>query len=406
MIDNENDLYLLIDIDDLLVRSSGLLQKTVNDNTNFKTEVLNMLEQLKRNCQYVVDEVTNECVRAMAKDEVPNLSRFKIFGDKIEKNYSTYIDSAQYYYQVADKLYNQFLEERDTFLEIDNMEKGKRKYFNYERELAAISQIAEFIINNKEAFHKINEFCLEEMKRLINDAKKQNDENNLTIPNYGALVKMDNNDIIKENSVNVKDSKEKVLYDTPLQKVVDCLKNENKMVDIITNSRVFYRESEEIVDYSKIHSLENVNWDAVNLIKLLLASGKFKGAAFATHHNGEREEKDKIKLMKVILPEVKGFVGQRFHDFEHDAGRRGRSSKSDKARDRLHIDPKRVVLIDDSLANCADCKGIAILYRPKTDAEIINNKVQETGYVRIFDFGKDAYDTIMEAIEKQKVKRK
>ena len=53
--DNETKLYLLVDIDDFLVYSSDKLQKIVNEKTNFKTEVLQMLEQLNRNCRYFLN---------------------------------------------------------------------------------------------------------------------------------------------------------------------------------------------------------------------------------------------------------------------------------------------------------------------------------------------------------------
>ena len=47
----DTELYLLVDIDDLLVKSSDKLQKVLDDQTNFKTNVLRMLEQLNRNCR-------------------------------------------------------------------------------------------------------------------------------------------------------------------------------------------------------------------------------------------------------------------------------------------------------------------------------------------------------------------
>ncbi len=418
MIDEEElELILLVDIDDLVVFSSPKLQETVDKKTNFKTEVLHMFEQLNRNCRYLVNEVTLECENAQKENRKPDLKRFGVFKDYVcedeEKIYTMPIDAAKYYQWVADQLLNQFLEERDTFLEIDNMPKGWRKYFNYEKEMSTIINFSNLIHNNKEAFHEINKFCLNEAKLAIEEAKKHNVDGKLTIPKYGALVSMDSNDIIKKNSLSDSNDgkyREYVLYSKPIQNIENCIKNENRIQDIITNAKVFFQPSEEIVDYRAIHNEANVNWKAVILIKLLIKAGIFKKVCFSTHHNGNREEQAKIELMQRIFPEIprENFIGQRFHDTEHDANRRGRSSKILKACYRLHVVPDKLALLDDSKANCDDCvkKGaLEILFKALTDSEIINGMIEETGFNRIMNFDEEeAFEFIRDLCQKHKVK--
>ena len=67
----------------------------------------------------------------------------------------------------AGKLLNQFLEERDTFLETDNIMKGGQRIFNRIKEYLELNKYREFIKNNKEAFHLINEYCLNTNRILI-----------------------------------------------------------------------------------------------------------------------------------------------------------------------------------------------------------------------------------------------
>lgn len=418
MIDVEElGLILLVDIDDLLVFSSPKLQEIVNEKTNFKTEVLHMFEQLNRNCRYLVNEVKLECDNAQKENRKPDLKRFGVFKDyvcdKVENMYTGPVQAVEYYRAVADKLLNQFLEERDTFLEIDNMPKGSRKYFNYEKEMDKIIEFSEFINNNKEAFHEINKFCLKQAKSAIKKAKKHNGDGKLTIPKYGALVSMDSNDIIKKNSLsNTDDAKYRkyVLYRKPLHNIENCIKNENRMHDIITNARVFFKPSEEIVNYRAIHSEANVNWKAVAFIKLLIKAGIFKKVCFSTHHNGDREVLAKMELMQKIFPEIpkEDFIEQRFHDEEHDANRRTRSSKILKASYKLHVLPSLLALLDDSKANCEDCvknDALPILYKALTDSEIINGMIEETGFNRIMNFDqKEAFEFICELCRRHKVK--
>lgn len=388
--ENEKKLYLLVDIDDFLVFSSDKLQKIVDTQTNFKTEVLQMLEQLNRNCRYYVNEVAKECSNAEKDGRKPLLRCFPLFDRSWDncKDYSKPVAFAKYYLDVAGMLLNQFLEERDTFLETDNMIKGGQRIFDYSKEFDTTIKFVELINNNKNAFHKINDFCLREAKYLIEDAQKKNQGGIYTIPEYGALVSMDTNDIIKKGSISDQNTKGEILYKKPIENIEKCIELEDRMYDIITNARVFYTPSKAIVDYSRIHSIENVNWEAVALVRQLIASGKFAGVYFSTHHNGGREEKAKISLMRRILPEANGFIGQRFHDSEHDAKRRGRSSKIIRAAQYLGILPSQIVLLDDSKANCQDCinnGGIAILYKPETDSEKINGRIEETGFNRILD---------------------
>lgn len=402
----DRGLVLVIDIDDFIVKSSPELQKVVNAKTNFKTDVLNMFEQLIRNCSYLVDEVSEECKNAKDEGRKPDLKRFLIFDEFVEGTDEDITDrviaAAEYYRRVAIELKEQFLEERDTFLEIDNMKKGMRKYFEYEKEMAKIIELANKVHNNKDAFHKINKFCLSEFERIVKDAKDNN-----KIPSYGALVSMDSNDVIKGSSVGDDASVEELYFNLPRKNLENCIKNEPRIIDIVTNADVFFKKSEEIVDYSKIHTEVNVDMKSVSFINRLIDSKKFKYGAFGTHHNGDREDGDKRSLMSRILPRVKEFVGLRFHDVEHNVIRRGRSSKITKVAHKLHILPEDVVLLDDSIANCRDCQkngGLAILYKPMTDSEKINGRLEDTGFVRITDFSEESYRIVMEAVDKHLAK--
>ena len=74
--ENNNGLYLFVDIDDFLVKSSPLIQKQVNEKTGFKTETLSMLEQTKRNCLYYRKHVASECTKAFLEKRMPELEDF------------------------------------------------------------------------------------------------------------------------------------------------------------------------------------------------------------------------------------------------------------------------------------------------------------------------------------------
>lgn len=410
----EKGLCLLVDIDDFLVKSSPVLQGVVNDKTNFKTEVLKMLEQLRRNCNYVVNEVTKECEEAKKEGRKPNLSKFKIFDGKTNdssKCYTEPIDYVKYFASAANALYEHFLEERDTFLETDNMQKGARKYFDGDKEHALTIHFSDLIHENSKYFSLINEYCLNQASTLINEAISKNKDGKLTVPEFGALVSMDSNDIIKNNSIDKtteKENKEYILYTKPIENLINCIKNERRLHDIVTNAKIFSNPvSEEIVDYYQIHRMENVNYDAVAFVKRLVREGIIDEICFSTHHNGEREEGAKRLLMRELFPEVPvdNFIGQRFHDEEHDANRRGRSSKIRKAASKMHRLPSSFVLLDDSIANCRDAQvneALPILYKPLTDAEIINGNIEDTGYIRIRDFSEESYQIVVEAIRKRK----
>ena len=360
---NDVKLYLLVDRDDVTVKSAPLIQRIIDEKTNFKTEVLSMFEQLCRNCRYFADEVIKVC---NAED------------DWVE------INAARYYLHVANLFLDQFLEERDTFLEIDNMPKGSRKYFDFDKEMAEIIKYSELIDKNRVAFHVINAFCLERLEKIIKEAKAKN-----AIPNFGSLFSMDTNDIIKSGSIKKEATREYILYEKPLEILKNCIKNENRIHDIITNACVFYQPSEELIDYSQIHCLDNVNWDAVDLVEELIHSKMFAGVYESSHHTGARENRVKDKTDHIILPEADGYLGQRFHTEEHDAKRRGRSSKVSRAAMILGIEPSQIVIIDDSAANCRDAEkrgATAIYYKPISDSEKINGKLEETGLNRITDF--------------------
>ena len=414
IINRRGRLILLVDIDDLLVRSSDKLQDVLNNETNFKTGTLRMLEQLNRNCRYFYNQVEKECSLARIEGRKPRLDMFPYIAFNGINIYNEPLKVSKIYLNSAIEFLNQFLEERDTFLEIDNLKNGDIKKFNYRKESEKLSYFAHLYYTTKNGFHMINEYALSEARRISIDAK-----NNDMFPNYGALVSMDSNDIIKTNSIRETEMyKERILFEKPINDIEETILLEKCLYDIVTNGTVFITPSREIVDYSKIHTVSNVNKEAAKLIKKIIHSGMVDGVFFSTHHNGDREEKAKISLMKEILPETTGFIGQRFHDVEHNVERRGRSSKASQAivyLERLlgfKIIPEQLILLDDSKANCKDIKerkGTEILYKPRNDSEIINGKLEEMGYNRILTF--DEYPVFQyinnasNELEKVKTKR-
>ena len=419
--DDDVELVLLIDMDDLFVRSAPFIQKNVNDKTNFKTETLNMLEQFIRNCTFVIQEVTKECNKAKEEERYPDLSRFGIFdGIKFDDNniYSKPIDIANEYKRIASKLYNQFLEERDVFLEVDNLYKTtegskSRIYFDDDKETKVLLECSKLISENMDAFHKINLFAYNEVDKLVTEAEKTRAYGEVVIPDFGPLVNMDNNDIVKNGELNGEIDREEILY-KPLIDTYNCLKYERNLQDVVTNGDAFFNPSEELVDYKSIHSVANVNWDAVFLIWRLIKSGRFKKICISTHHNGTREIDAKLLLVKLLFPQIpiEYFLEHRFHDKKHDAERRGRSSKPKRAKEKLHIEYEQIVQLDDSKVNCQDCKdrgGLAIIYKPLTDAEKIKGRVDDLGFPRILDFeDPNNFDMIMDAIDEhlRKIKGK
>ena len=392
------ELYFCVDKDDVLVKSSPLIESQVNSKTNFKTATLEMLEQLNRNCTYYYNKVKEECGRAKEEYRFPNLSMFPNFEkydwSKDNDIYTGPVLFAKYYVEVAKKLLNQFLEERDTFLETDNLRYGMIRNYNYRKEMHVIEYYVDLIANNREDLKRINEYCLEEIKDIVKDAKRKNINGEFAIPEYGDLVKADTNDIIKTTSLTINSSAAVTPYKKPIEDVKRCLDEMDRMNDIIRNATVFITPSKELIDYESIYQSRNVNWNAVRVVKKVMKSGLVGHTIEATHHNGEREVIAKIRLNKETLPGTE-FIGQRFHPSEHDAERRFRSSKIDEIVRRKKIMPEQVALMDDSKDNCRDCKekgGNEIHYKPYTDAEILKRNMEKDkndSLRRITEFNED-----------------
>lgn len=410
-------LSLLMDIDDVLVYSAGKIQGYVENDQDFKfqSDTLKMLEQLCRNCSYLTSEVEQECLVAKIENRQPYLERFPVFENyelnKMNKDewYTQPIIDAKRYQDIAKSFLNQFLEERDTGLEIDNLPKGSIIPFNYRKEKDHLIKLSHQIKKYLPIFHKINVYCLEEVNRLINEAKS-NSGNGLIIPSYGKLVSMDTNDIIKHGrNKDVVIDKEKIVYDNPRKQVHQTLNLEGKLFDLVSNGKVYFTRSREMVDYNNIYVLDNVNWDAVAFFQDLIHSGIFGDYWTLSHYNGAREGLPKQKLTKELFPGSKGCMLVRFHDKEHNVDRRDRSNKFITWSERTGSDPMFGILGDDSVANCRHCKesdGTEMLCKPMTDSEIINGKIEDTGFNRIIDYKQNnAYQYIAEAYVKTLTKR-
>lgn len=412
-------MILLIDMDDLLINMSDIQQEMIDqyefkNGVRFKTNVIKMLEQQIRNCEYLLNEVEKECEAAKRDNRAPNLARFPIFKNYVFNpksiiRYDEPVAIVKRYLKDAKTLYGQYFEERDTFLEIDNLPKGQKLKFNLKKEHSTIEKCRKLIMKDKVAFEEINKFCLNEGKRKINEAKQKGD---LVNPEFGKLISMDNNDVLKKNELNIKNTeevakyKEHALYEKPLELLENCVNEQDHIWDIVSNEAVFTMASEEVVDFKKIYDImsDRVNGDAVEFVKALIESGYFVGAFIDTHYNGYREGYYKIELAKQLLPEVNGIICQMFHDHKHNGKKRIRSSKVGGAIKQLRkyygaklIDALRILLVDDSTPNMKDCneKGaLGVQFKPFTDSEIINEKNEETGdgkYFRITKFCKEAF---------------
>ena len=424
---NGKGIIILIDIDDFLVKMADLQQEMLDkhefkNGVRFKTKTIKMLEQLRHNCDYLIGEVKKEVNSARLKNAIPDLGRFPTFRNYVfdindPDRYEKVLKHVETYKDVAKELYDQFFEERDVCLEIDNLNKGETLAFDLPSEHEQIKHCQELIDKNKEAFKEISIFCLGEGKRLSTEAQSKNHDNVLSQPDYGPLFRMDSNDVLKKGDLELTDKvklvkyKEHVLYEKPIQLLENCVNNLDDLNDIVTNEAVFSMESEEVIDFDAIYNIENVIYEAVDyvhkLVKLLKIAGvPVLGIFLDSHHTGGRESASKIKLGKDLFPDIDGIFLQYFHDKPHNVKRRGRSSKFDyviKVFDEIFgkgvITSDMLHLSDDSDPNTKDGinkGGICTHYKPQTDAEIINDKIEgslvdnnkdyDTAYVRMTGF--------------------
>ena len=414
--ENEDGLVLFVDIDDFLVQSSTLLQEQVNSKTGFKTDTLSMLEQTKRNCEYFRRYVMEEFMNAFENKRMPNLANFVFEGvgmsgvnpvyfkklsnyewKQLEKKLKRFLNGIL---DASVKILNQYFEERDFFLENDNLPRGQIIPLNLPKERQVIDKFSELLITYLPTLVKVNEFSVSEIKRIVDEAKCKNVPGEKPIiPAYREYVRMDGNDIIKKNDISEKDSKEYIYYEKPVINIEKCAALKSRFYDIITNYRYFEIPSTNAIDYDFIYQRSHLNMGAIFLIQKLLASGRITAAYALSHHNGPRELEAKMRLVKSVLPQLE-FIGLRFHSQEHNCEKRVRSSKLDEII-RLGFDPRISVLIDDSSENCDTWhkgEGIQILYKPMTDAEHINGDILQRSHLeRITDFSYSAAIEIIDA---------
>ena len=409
----KNNYSLFVDIDDVLVYSSPLIQKQVDEKTVFKTNILESIEQLRRNVIFFNKEVEKECYNAYQEKRLPDTKHFpkEIFNIKnenlsfdnltdyeIQEIYVKPLTSGGYYLSVVNQIFNQFLELRDMFLENDNLEYGKAKEYNFDEERKKILLFKSKVIDSWDMITKINKFCLTEATKISMEAKFSNQ-----YPDYGDLVKTDNNDIIR-TTTNESDYNY-FLYEKPIQDICKLVTN-NLLEYILLNFNIERKESKELIDYDSIYQQKYVNQKAVLMIYRAMLSNNIDSLYLLSHHNGIRECTAKKNLMKRLFPKGE-FVGLRFHATEHNLERRERSSKIDKALVVCDKEPKDMILIDDSKANCSDWQekgGKVILYREISDAEK-TSRIEKSEFVRITDFNmlEQALEEIM-VNEKRKVK--
>lgn len=424
--DNEDGVTVAVDVDDFMViRAAELLQKMLNghrfkNGVIFETNVIHMFEQLCRNCLYYAKRVEEECKLAKQERREPDLSRFPLFKNyniKKFRKYSEPVDIVMNIYNAARFLKEHFFEERDTCLEIDTHEKGYTGKYNIAKE-ERIIKYCQFIINSsKDAFHEINSFCLEEVKRISEEAKSQNvDGKPLVNPKYAELVNMDHNDITKckaekKDFENLSESEQReealkyqkyVLYEKAIEDVKNCLMLEDRIQDVVTNGAVYSMESERAIDYDKIYVEENLDPNACKLLDEILEDENVKEVIFASHYNGQAEGIPKVLLMgSGRFKGVKGIILIRFHDKEHNVLRRGRSCKMLYVIALNGRTPDKYVLGDDSVVNCreADKLGcLGILLKPLTDSEIIKGVHSCLGCVRMLKYDPERFRMFIKTV--------
>ena len=254
VMENGSGLILLIDIDDLIINMSDLQQEMIDkhefaNGVRFKTKTIKMLEQQVRNCRYVYSKIEEECKKAELENRAPDINGFPTFNNykfnpKDPERYKAPIAKAKKYLRDAISLYNQFFEERDTFLEIDNLKKGEKNKYNLKREHRTIERSRRRILENEEAFKKINMYCLAEVERISRDAKGKFVDGKPVVPDYGELIRMDNNDVLKKGDLNLENAqeieqyKEYVLYEKPEKLLQNCVEEQGTIWDIVTNEAV------------------------------------------------------------------------------------------------------------------------------------------------------------------------
>lgn len=404
---------LFVDIDDVLVYSSPIIQQQVNEKTVFKTVVLENIEQLRRNVLYFSKEVEKECQLAYKEKRLPDTNRFpkEIFNIKntnlkfeelndrdIQNIYIKPNSSCGYYLSIVNQILNQFLELRDMFLENDNLELGKAKEYNFSEEQKRLLLFKNKIIDSWDMIIKINKFCLSEATKISMNAK----DNNI-YPDYGDLVKTDSNDIIRTN-INENDYTY-FLYEKPIQDICRLISND-LLEYMLLNFNITRNASQELIDYDMIYQEKNVNKKAVLMIYKVMLSHNIDSLYLISHHNGLRECNAKKKLMKRLFPNGI-FIGLRFHENEHNLERRDRSSKMDKAQTVCMSDPEYMILVDDSKPNCHDWQnksGKVILYREVSDAEK-TSRIENSEFLRITDFNM-LEDAILKILGEEKGKVK
>ena len=393
-------LALLIDMDDLWVNMADKQQEMIDkhefaNGVRFKTKTIKMLEQQVRNCRYIYSKIKSECEKAEAENRTPDIAGFPTFNKykfnpRDPERYKRPIEIAHKYLRDATALYNQFFEERDTFLEIDNLHKGEKIKFDLKREHRTIEKYRRLILADKLAFSEINEYCLGEVRRISREAKGKYVDGKPVVPDYGELIRMDSNDVLKKGDLNIENSrevekyKEYVLYEKPEKLLQNCVDEQDSIMDIVTNEAVYSMACEEVIDFKAIYSIENINGDAVRFARSLIESGLFALSFIATHGTGGREAESKDDLGVITLPEADGIIYQMFHKYKHNGKKRLRDSKVDFSMTAImslapilgeeFVSKLVALLLDDSTDNIVDAvkKGaLGIQYKPVTDAEII-----------------------------------
>lgn len=146
------DKFIFFDLDDCMVESSPLIQESINNNTDFKSDRLMAMECIIANCKDALERNTIEIERAVLNNERPRLvGNIKIGSNDVMKTssgnqqlddlerdlrrqyrwYKLPLELSKMAYEEAVRQKEMFLEERDHLLESDNLHRDEDGLINY-----------------------------------------------------------------------------------------------------------------------------------------------------------------------------------------------------------------------------------------------------------------------------------
>lgn len=367
---------LFLDIDGVAVKAN--IQGDVRQIELFGDEPIKDFEYIKNCIAFMLDKAKNEQSNAL---EIA-------FIEKVYK----YISS---------NMFEMLKEYRDCFLEYDNLTsfEDKKKYIeNYTKNPITSS--------NKEEIPSYMKYIISALKYakalIESEYARVNCDGGKVILPFKTIN--EDNDIISYAS-----------GDDPLNRAKSALKrmeiysinSENGRDDFLTACTMV--GDNEIVNYNRIYTKENLMPGVVEGLKYLKESGKVDLIVACSHHTGPRESFCKMMLFNKELPFVIMIPESllKFHTEPAQMGkRRDRSSKNlqiDKMVQILSqvfgcdVSEIKTMLVDDSAPNLEGLENkIPILFREVKENESPINQ----NFVRLENWSIESIDRAFEIIDK------